>query len=55
MHRQHLETTEIHECSFEVHILEAEAAIKFPCKLYVHWKTSGNKNIAKTINNNITI
>lgn len=29
--------------------------IKFPCRLFVSWKTSSNKEIARTINNNITV
>ena len=49
------ETLEIHEVTFEVMIKEAQLNIRFPCKIFVSWRSPSNKILAKTVNDHADV
>ena len=50
-----LNNVQVHDCKFEVHISEAVLNIRFPCRIFIVWKSASNKVLTKTINDNIII
>lgn len=55
MLKHHNEKIEIHECAFEAEIISATALIKFPCRLFVAWKSSTNSLISRTSKEDATL